>query len=379
MKVAYLHVLPLEYYPPARNTLKLIAAREGWRVRAWTSRNRRRLPDWNEPNVVVARFRDAGASQPLPFRIGAYLAWHARAAFEIAAWHPDALISVEPHSALAAWLYYHVFHGNAPLFIHHHEYYSAADFLAEGMRTLRSTARLERDDLFPRARWVSETNSERLSLLRAWTPQIRQETARVLPNYPPQKWIETAARLERRPLDNQTRLVCVGSVSFEDTFIREAATWVADRPEQASLHVVSDNMRVDVQSWLRSLNAPNVTFDAHGCDYEELPQLLTQFDAGLVLYKGNTLNFVHNVPNKAIEYLACGLEVWYPPEMIGMQNFQRAHPELRIVQINFRDPPGRLPLVGPRSHPTREFPFTCETALAPLFAEIEAAASSARR
>jgi hypothetical protein len=371
MRIAYLHVLPLEYYPPARNALTLMARHPGWEVRAWSSRNRRGLRTWQQSGIQVTRPADADPRSMLPLRIAGYFAWHLRAAAELAAWRPDALISVEPHSALAAWMYYHFFRGKAPLFIHHHEYYAPEDFLRPGMRVLRSTFELERSDLFARAVWVSQTNEERMRLLREWNPRITADAARILPNYPLEEWIGKTAALQARVPSEKIRLIYVGSASFEDTFIREAVTWVASHPDRASLRVSGNNVEKEVWDWLQGLGSPNITFDPSGCDYSELPDLLTQFDVGLVLYKGNTLNFVHNVPNKTIEYLACGLDVWYPPEMQGMRRFHESFPEERLVQVDFRDPPASMPAVAPSSGQRRDFPFTCEAAMAPLFAELE--------
>jgi hypothetical protein len=371
MRIAYLHALPLEYYPPARNTLTLMCRRPGWQVRAWSSRNRRGLRTWDQSGVEVTRPTDADPRSILPLRVAGYLAWHVRAAAGIAAWRPDALISVEPHSALAAWMYYNIFRGKAALFIHHHEYYAPEDFLRPGMRLLRSTCRLERGDLFARAAWVSQTNEERMRLLRAWNPNIRGDAARILPNYPPEEWIGKAAALHSRPASGRIRLIYLGSVSFEDTFIREAATWVARHADRASLHVAGNNIKQEVWNWLHALGSPNITFDSSGCDYSELPDLLTQFDVGLVLYKGNTLNFVHNIPNKTIEYLACGLDVWYPREVEGMRRFHESFPEERLVEVDFRDPAASIPIVAPSAGKQRDFPYTCEAAMAPLFAELE--------
>lgn len=371
MRIAYLHVLPLEYYPPARNALTLMARHPGWQVRAWSSRNRRGLRTWEQSWIQVTRPVDADPRSILPLRVAGYLAWHLRAAADLAAWKPDALISVEPHSALAAWMYYNIFRGKAALFIHHHEYYAPEDFLRPGMRLLRSTGELERNDLFVRAVWVSQTNEERMRLLREWNPRITADAARVLPNYPPEEWIRKAEALPRHAASGRIRLVYVGSASFEDTFIREAVTWVASHPDSASLHVSGNNIHKEVWDWLHALGSPNITFDPSGCDYSELPDLLTQFDVGLVLYKGNTLNFVHNIPNKTIEYLACGLDVWYPPEMQGMRRFHERFPGERLLQVDFRDPPASMPIVAPSAGKRRDFPFTCEAAMAPLFAKLE--------
>lgn len=308
----------------------------------------------------------------MPLRVTGYLGWHVRAAAQLAAWKPDALISVEPHSALAAWIYYRFFRGSASLFIHHHEYYAAADFLRPGMRLLRATMELEREYLFARARWVSQTNAERLRMLLGWNSRIAPQAARVWPNYPPREWVARAAAMNPAHDKVVTRFVYLGSASFEDTFIREAVEWVARRPTTASLHVAGDNVASDVRDWLRTQALPHVSFDFSGVDYDDLPRLLTSFDVGLVLYKGNTLNFIHNVPNKAVEYLACGLEVWYAREMKGMTRFRDENPAEPIREMDFRDLPSTRPDFLPSPSRSREFPFTSETAAAPLLAALDA-------
>ena len=373
MKVAYVHVLPLEYYPPARNTLTLFSRRPGWEIRAWSSDNNRGLPAWSESGITIRRPGHGDPARPLPLRAAGYAAWHLKTAKELHRWRPDIVIAVEPHSALAVWIYYSALGGGAPLFIHHHEYYSPADYEQTGMRLLRAARRIERDSLFQRAVWVSQTNEKRLTMLAESQPGIRPEALRVLPNYPPEEWISRgSARVDHEP--GPTRLVYVGSASFEDTFMREAAQWVASNPRDLTLHVTGDNVAPAVWDWLESLNAANISTDRNGIAYSRLPELLAGFDAGLVLYKGNTLNFVHNVPNKAVEYLACGLEAWYPPEMEGMRKFHELHPELRIRQIDYRALPAPWGRVA--RQPVGPFPFTCESALAALVREIEAAGSA---
>ena len=368
MKVAYVHPLPLEYYPPARNTLRNFSRREGWRVRAWSSDNQRGLPVWTQNGLPITRHRHGTSAEPVAVRTARYASWHLRTALDLARWRPDVVLAVEPHANLAVWTYYSLLRGRAALFIHHHEYYSEEDYTRDGMRLLRAGRRIERDSLLERAAWVSQTNPTRLSLFQASHPRLNPAVCRVLPNYPPQDWMSRAIS-ETAGDPRVTRLVYVGAASFEDTFIREAAEWVRAHPDSLSLHVTGDNVSPDVWAWLDSLGAANITTDPKGVDYDGLPPLLSGFDAGLVLYKGNTLNFVHNVPNKAIEYLACGLEAWYPAEMKGMRSFHEEHEELPMRELDFRALP-HDPLRA-RRRPVHSFRFTCESALEPLVSEME--------
>lgn len=369
VKVAYVHVLPLEYYPPARNLLGIMAAQPAWRVRAWSSENRRGQPPARIPGVEISRPAQS-ARGIMPVRVLRLLTWHIRTALELAAWRPDAVMYVEPHSAPAAWIYYRILRGTAALFIHHHEYYAPEDYRRRGMRLLRRSLVLEQRYLFPRAAWISQTNQPRLDLLLQWNRSIRPEAAKVLPNYPLRRFVEIAASAGAKPASAMTRLIYVGSASFEDTFIREAANLVMRHPDRVTLHVAGNNIQSDVWEWLGSLNAVNITTDPAGADYEELPRLLSDYDVGLVLYRGNTLNFVHNVTNKAIEYLAAGLEVWYPPVMSGIRRFHEAHPTERLVAMDFADPALAPPATRVRRLSRAGFSFTAETAAAPLLEKL---------
>ncbi len=371
MKIAVVHVLPLEYYPPVRNMLKLFAERRGWDIRAWTTSNSRGMRPWSSPAVTVRRPHNAKETSTLPLRLAGYASWHLQTALELRAWKPDAVIYIEPHSALAVSIFYKISRARTPLFIHHHEYYAPEDYEGPGMRVLRATRKLERNGLFPRASWVSQTNDQRLRLLLAERAFIRRESAYSLPNYPPTAWVKSADVSEATVSHEILRIVYVGSASFHDTFIREAVEWAAAHRDTVSLHICGDNVQPNVVSWIRSLASGNVTVNDHGVDYEKLPSFLRSFDVGLVLYRGNTLNFVHNVPNKAVEYLACGLQVWYPGVMEGMVHFHQLHPQENLREMNFEELPAVPPTVMPRP-PHDEFPFTAERALRPLIARLEA-------
>ena len=369
-RIAYVHVLPLEYYPPATNTLSILAQQPRWNIRAWTSRNNRGVAPWSDDKVQVRRPFHGTHERPLLQRIAGYASWHTRTAIELARWKPHAVIAVEPHSMPAVWLYYKTLRGNAPLFIHHHEYYAPEDFNRPGMRLLAAGRSIEQDTLLKRAEWVSQTNITRMQMMLKTHPAMRSATAHVLPNYPPASWISKVEGPAQAAIPARTRLVYIGSASFEDTFIREAAEWVAAHPDEVELHVAGNNVADDVWAWLNKRGAPNITTDSDGVDYCDLPGLLARFDAGLVLYKGSTLNFVHNVPNKAIEYLACGLEVWYPPEMKEMRRFRDDNPSLRVREVDFmRLSAMTLPRVT--RVPVTAFPFTAESALTSLLSRLE--------
>ena len=54
----------------------------------------------------------------------------------------------------------------------------------------------------------------------------------------------------------------------------------------------------------------------------DFPLIISQYQIGLVLYKGHIPNYIYNAPNKLFEYLACGLDVWYPICMKGIDHIE---------------------------------------------------------
>ncbi len=74
-----------------------------------------------------------------------------------------------------------------------------------------------------------------------------------------------------------------------------------------------------------------------GVNYNELPEILKQYDIGILLYKGHIPNYVFNAPNKLFEYLACGLDVWYPEVMQGCTKYDSTEAWPKVVSLNFKD------------------------------------------
>jgi len=368
MKIAYVHILPLEYYPPASNFLDLLGRQVSVRVHAYSTDNRKSRASHTNQSIAISRGRSPDPGSNPMLRLLVVLWWHLKTAISLAIFKPHSIIYIEPHSAIAAWLYYRLFRGKARLFIHHHEYYAPVDYNRPGMRIPRLGFRLEKSDLFQRAEWISQTNEDRLRLVRGDNPEVAEKVWHILPNFPPEGWAGIPAPNQPGSGKSGIRLIYVGSASFEDTYIKEIVSWAASHPEEVELHICGYNVAREVWEWLEQEQFSNVSFDSSGYRYEELPEILSAFDVGLVLYKGNTSNFVYNVPNKVFEYLACGLEVWYPSEMLSIRKFQQDNPaplrELRFPELEDLQL-GTIQSKGLDVNTCVQ--FTAERAFAPLF------------
>ncbi|WP_269540970.1 hypothetical protein [Cerasicoccus fimbriatus] len=363
MRLAYVHILPLEYYPPATNAIRIFASMDDVDAAVWTSANRKSLPEFNCDGVRIHRLPFVNPGTSAFLRFYQCLKWHWDCAIALRKFKPDAILYIEPHSAIAAWIYYRLLGGKARLFIHHHEYYAPHDYDRPGMKLVKLGQKAEQSELFPRAEWISQTNESRSGFLAKDNPEIAAEKFQIWPNYPPLSW----NRKSTQPaINGPVRLLYLGSASFHDTYIRELVEWVARFPDKATLTISGFNVDPAVWEWLEKENFPNVQTFPQGWQYDELPERLHNYDVGLILYRGNTLNFVYNAPNKLFEYWAAGLEVWYPQEMKQITHLQEATTQAPLRRLDFNE----LPTEGPFPRPAalREFrsDYSCENAIAPL-------------
>ncbi len=320
----------------------------------------------------IQRLPAAGKGGSSLVRLFCTVRWHYRVAKALHQFRPDVILSVETHSALAVWLYRVVFRGRAVLVIQHYEYAAPEDYYRKGNRLLWLNRFFERC-LFPTAHRVTQTNPDRLRLFHADNPQLRSAQLAVWPNYPPASWRSDQHRPWPITPAGPLRLVFVGAVSLRDTWIGQVAKWIAESGQNTcTLDVYASRCDQETADYLEALACERLRFHKGGVPYSSLPQVLRNFDVGLILYRGNTLNFVWNETNKLFEYLICGLDVWYPPCMKSIARLQNNTTLPRILGTDFEN----LSEIQINSRLQREYttvtPWigTCEDVFTKVLADI---------
>jgi hypothetical protein len=278
----------------------------------------------------------------------------------------EAVLYFEPHSAPAVFLYL-LWNRSARLFVHYHEYRELSHFRDRGNAIARLGHWLESQWLFRRCEWISHTNADRVRMFLEDHPCVSSTLVHAIPNYPPPDW------LSRVPIKCQTpsqilRLVYVGAVSLNDTFIREIVGWVAKyKNHRVQLDIYAGNTASSARDYLQNLQSPAVRFFPGGVPYGHLPEILANYDVGLVLYRGTTRNYIYNAPNKLFEYLICGLDVWYPRQMLGVRPVAAELRHQQVLELDFEQPEMLDAILEqPRRQPMREWRHTCKDALQPL-------------
>ncbi len=334
-RVAVIHWFPIERYPPAFNLIRTLSARGAFSLQVYTTSDRAKEVKFAD-SVIIQRTPFPMRSDSRLTRLWRYLQFPFLMMFALWRFHPDVIFYYEPHSAIPVCLYAMI-NRRCRIFAHHHEYHVPAEFSQRGMRFAWFGHWMEKRFLYRRLEWLSQTNAIRNKLFLADHPQVNPRIVRELPNLPPREWHSAPRRLwidSPKPL----RLVYVGAVSLVDTFIQELTSWLLRQsPDLITLDVISQNTDAVTDQFLKSLDAEHVRYLNEGIAYDDLPAFLRNYHVGLILYRGNTLNYIHNAPNKLFEYLVCGLDVWFPKQMEGVKPFARTETIPRVIEVDFEN------------------------------------------
>lgn len=367
-RLAILHYLPLEYYPPITNFLDYLNSyhlNDFENIKVYSTYNIKGRIEYrpldkeiigsigkeidrseNSTSVLktkrsknlitLSRFPFPKATNHSIIRLFKYLHFNIFTLIGLVIHRPNSLLFFESYSAWPAYFYTRFFNRKCKIFIHNHEY-ADKKWYATTMKQVRYFHQLEKKWLYPQAVWNSQTNSDRLRLFSNDHPTLNPETLRVIPNYPPKKWkqeIVPDAKKEEKS-DNSLKLVYVGSLSFQSTYLKELCEWVLSQQGNVQFDVYAFNLYEDVKNYLKGLNSPFINYFEQGVEYNEQPRVLSQYDVGLILYKAHNQNYTFNAPNKLFEYLACDLDVWYPDVLKGPKPYITKDVFPKVVPVDF--------------------------------------------
>ena len=372
-KLAIVHFNPIEQYPPVLNWLGFLAsttAEKEEEVRVFTLR-RGKSTAFVPASGRIRIFRMANAGKRGISALVEYGRFFLLTLFQLIRWRPDTLLYYETLSILPVYSYVRFFHPRVRLFIHFHEYTSPDEYRRAGF-VVRLAHRLEKK-ILSRAEWISHTNDQRIALFRKDMEDIRLPDMISLPNFPPAGWAQNAKtkRANAGKTGEPLKLVYVGALSLDTMYTRELAKWVLSQKGRVTWDIYSDNITAEAMAWLQSLDGRLVRF-RKAIDYYSLPEVLPDYDLGVILYNGHIPNYVFNAPNKLFEYLVCGLDVWFPHTMKGSHPLVTDGTRPRVAAVDFHHL-GDLSVDEWAGHAgLRHVPqdFCCEQVLEPLYAKM---------
>lgn len=335
--IIVIHFQPLEFYPPIQNLLSVFQRSEFLPNIFVISTSQSTLNNYEVKVEFIKIKRININSLNRIIRLLKYCYFYLSSFYLLLKHRPSKVLYFESISAFPAIVYKLLFK-KVRLFVHYHEYTTKEEY-KDGMHLVRWNHFLEKKT-YSKFSWISHTNNNRIQLFKNDQLGISDVILHVMPNFPLSSWqkFSTLSSVNQRERSQILKLVYVGAISIEDTYIKEIIEHVSNHPEKFELEIFSLYFPEDLFKLIKKGNVNNINYSGP-INYHDIPQKLKNKDVGLILYKGNTLNYIYNAPNKLFEYLACGLDVWFPREMLGCYEYiSNVNPQvLKLDFLNLKD------------------------------------------
>lgn len=328
-KVAIIHYQPLEKYPPVMNFINTIDEIDFVKSEVFTTFKKNYI--WfSKKHTTIHR-----VSKQQTTTLGRYwgfLKFNYKCFLQLVLYKPSIIFVYETYSMFPAYIY-KILAQKTKVHIHYHEYTSLQEINNSSLY-YKGLHALEKK-LFYTCESISHTNEDRVELFLKDYSFVKESKMIVAPNMPPSNWDEFSKIHKKENKSGITRLVHVGALSLETMYVEKMANWVIAQKGLIALDFYTDNITDEARKFIEGLQNNHIQLH-DSINYFELPKVLIHYDIGLTLYNGHIPNYVYNVPNKVLEYLACGLGVWYPNELISTQKFIEEYKINGCTGINFQ-------------------------------------------
>lgn len=330
-RLAIIHFQPLELYPPVQNLLQFLESKpEGFKLVVYSNSgdNQLRLFSSGLSKIRIVRIGKTYNGMKALNRYYNYLLFNIRCLFSLIRLKPDKVFYYETISSFPAFLYKRFFNSKAEVLIHYHEYTSPTEYKS-GMKLVTFFHGFEKW-LYPKAGWVSHTNEYRMQHFISDLKPFEIANPHILSNYPSKSWYAKP----KEGIEFPVKIVYVGAFSLDTMFAKEFAECVNQQNGKIIWDIYSLNMTQEATNYFTAFASSYINIKP-GVNYHELPSLLKGYDVGVILYNGHIPNYVYNAPNKLFEYMACGLDVWFPDVMTGCMQYITKNSFPKVLAIDF--------------------------------------------
>jgi len=332
--LAIIHFNPIELYPPIINLLDYLGKNySAMNVYVFTNNSGSSIDKYssNYKNISIERLGTINQRFSLSKRYWNYLSYYYKTYLRLKKIRPNWLWYFETASALpASWYMSPKKSQSTRLIIHYHEYMSPREY-ESGPLIVKWAHRSEKK-LYDFVSYLSHTNEKRMELFLNDNHIDLTTKAFIFPNYPPQKWIRSeSAHTIRLPV----KIVYVGAIGMDSLYIKEFCKWADSQNGNVQFDIFSNQDTKELQHYLAENRLQHISIKGY-VPYKELPQTLKAYHVGVILYNGHIPNYIYNAPNKLFEYLACGLDVWFPESMKGGLDLVRNDYYPKIISMDFK-------------------------------------------
>lgn len=326
-RIIIIHFQPIEYYPPILNLINyLVDHLNDYDLFIITTEPQENIGLFKRSCVNIQRYKPILPNSNVMNKFNRYLNLYLGAFLKLISKKPSVVIYYETLSSLPAICYRKL--RKFKLFAHYHEIVTL-DELSRGRMLNNLLNKIEARN-YKGYNWISQTNNERLNIFsKQYGLNNYKHILKCLPNYPPEFWLHQPKRY--REEDNVIRFLHVGAISTKGMYIKEFLREFGLKPG-FSIDFYSHNFSKEVVELINKYS--NCTLKG-SIDYKNIVQLKGLYDVGLVLYKGESLNFTFNAPNKIFEYLALDLDVWCSDKLITAKEYKRINFYPKMILVDY--------------------------------------------
>lgn len=330
----FIHFPAIEDYPPTRNFLNIFSnLNYDLHIKCFTINSTLKAKKIAESkSIKIHRYSNPAKFKLRLYRFYLILNFHLKVFINLLKDKPSKIIYYETLSSLAPIIYCVVKRWKIDLYIHYHEYTTPLEY-KNGMLLANFFHWVEKK-IYNKVKWISLTNEYRIKKFLNDNPNIDNSIMHSLPNFPPKVWADNVSPKER--FFHPIRIVFVGSLSNETMFYKEFASWVLSKKGELIWDIYSQQISEDVKEHIENSGQSLINFKGF-VDYSNLNKYLVNYDIGVILYRGHIDNFIYNATNKLFEYLACGLDVWFPEELLGAYDYITDGTYPKVLKIDFKN------------------------------------------
>ena len=286
-KVLILHFNSIERYPPATNVAEHLKS-----IRM-------------DVKVVSTKVGNTPASRGLITKLK--LMWELTkfhlAAFVALTFESFDLVIAYEHLSILPIHWTQKINPSQRLWLHFHEYTSPAEIACAGAFSSHCWKHVPA--VVDRSDFTSHTNGWRLNQFRSnmGLNALTEKRFGCLPNTPPQAWLDRTPKQWNSPAPTKRplRLVYHGALHPDTTYIERLCELLDEGNGELTLDVFTNDNIDDFSTAHMNVH--------RSVPYMDLPMVLTEFDLGLIIYRGIIPNHKFSQPNKLWEYLGCKLSL----------------------------------------------------------------------
>lgn len=328
-----IHFHPLERFPPALNLINFLSAERSNRIIVITTRDKKGSGLRTYENRGIRIIRTPAIVPGSVMRLFNYFRFYFTSLSVLIISRAKVVLYYETLSSWPALIYKKIRKNKVALFVHYHEYTQPGS--DNQMWLVNKIHQLEKKMYPDLYQWISHTNEVRMEQFKK-DNQLKNNNPCIfhtMPNYPPVTWTKYQNNFGSA---DRIRLIFIGSLGYDNMYLKEIIEWAIVHEEKFTLDFYSYNIDIKAREFLNGIDTRSIRFHA-GKNYDELPVILRNYDVGLVLYKPYNFNHVNGISNKVYEYLACGLDVWFPKDNTYMLSMVNNKYFPRIEALDFKD------------------------------------------